>query len=121
MRISFSTALLCTVTCLFWGWSAQAQTVPSAIDPNVFINQFEATFGKLEGHRRSGAKGICATGEFVGTSEARQLSSSSVFGGKPIPVAVRFSVGGANPKAPDNAKTQRNMALAFSLPQGEQC
>ena len=36
-----------------------------------------------------------------------------------IPVVVRFSVGGANPKAPDNAKSQRNMALQFNLPNGE--
>jgi catalase len=28
-------------------------------------------------------------------------------------------VGGANPKAPDNAKSQRNMALEFALPNGE--
>ena len=34
----------------------------------------------------------------------------------PVPVVVRFSVGGANPKAPDNAKTQRNLALQFDLP-----
>jgi catalase len=32
---------------------------------------------------------------------------------------VRFSVGGANPKAPDNTKGQRNMALQFNLPGGE--
>jgi catalase len=46
------------------------------VDPNAFLNQFEATFGKFEGYRRSGAKGICATGEFVGTADARGLSSS---------------------------------------------
>ncbi len=32
---------------------------------------------------------------------------------------MRFSVGGGNPKAPDNAKAQRNMALQFDLPGGE--
>ena len=37
-----------------------------------------------------------------------------------MPVVLRFSVGGANPKAPDNAKSQRNMALQFDLPGGEQ-
>ena len=35
-------------------------------------------------------------------------------------MVVRFSVGGANPKAPDNAKSQRNLALQFNLPNGEQ-
>ena len=92
----------------------------SASDPNAMVNQFEATAGKFEGYRRSGAKGICATGEFVGTADARALSTASVFSGRPVPVVVRFSVGGANPKAPDNAKSQRNLALQFNLPGGEQ-
>lgn len=93
--------------------------VAAPVDPNAFLNQFESTFGKFEGFRRSGAKGICATGEFVGTADARALSTASAFSGKPVPVEVRFSVGGANPKAPDNAKSQRNMALQFNLPDGE--
>ena len=94
---------------------AGAQTV----DPNRFLDQFEATFGKFEGFRRSGAKGVCAVGEFVGSAEGRALSVASAFSGKPVPVIVRFSVGGANPKAPDNARSQRNMALQFNLPEGE--
>ncbi len=102
-------------------FNALAQSPAAApVDPNTFLNQFESSFGKFEGFRRSGAKGICATGEFVGTADARALSMASAFSGKPVPVVVRFSVGGANPKAPDNAKSQRNMALQFDLPGGEQ-
>ena len=100
--------------------TAHAQTDKLPPDPNAFVNQFEATFGKFEGARRSGAKGICAMGEFVGTADARSLSVSSAFSGKPVPVVVRFSVGGANLKAPDNSRTQRNLALQFDLPNGEQ-
>jgi catalase len=101
--------------------SAAAQSPAAApVDPNTFLNQFESTFGKFEGFRRSGAKGICATGEFVGTADARALSTASAFSGRPVPVVVRFSVGGANPKAPDNARSQRNLALQFDLPNGEQ-
>ncbi len=100
--------------------NAFAQSTGAApADPNAFLNQFESTFGKFEGFRRSGAKGVCAMGEFVGTAEARSLSTASAFSGRPVPVVVRFSVGGANPKAPDNAKSQRNMALQFNLPNGE--
>jgi catalase len=90
------------------------------VDPNTFLNQFESTFGKFEGFRRSGAKGICAMGEFVGTADARALSTASAFSGKPVPVVIRLSVGGANPKAADNTKSQRNLALQFNLPNGEQ-
>ena len=106
-------------------FSAIAQVSPDAaaaaapVDPTVFVNQFEATSGKFEGYRRSGAKGICAAGEFVGTPDARALSTASAFSGRPVPVVVRFSVGGPNPKAPDNAKSQRNLALQFNLPDGE--
>lgn len=103
------------------GFNASAQSAAAApVDPSAFLDQFESSFGKFEGYRRSGAKGICATGEFVGTAEARALSTASAFSGKPVPVVVRFSVGGANPKAPDNGKGQRNMALQFDLPNGEQ-
>ncbi len=112
-------AAACAIAML--SFNAVAQSSESApVDPNTFLNQFESTFGKFEGFRRSGAKGICAVGEFVGSSEARALSTSTAFSGKPVPVVVRFSVGGANPKAADNAKSQRNLALQFNLPDGEQ-
>ena len=91
----------------------------SDVDPTRMVDAFEATNGKFEGYRRSGAKGICAVGEFVGSPEGRALSTASAFSGRPIPVIVRFSVGGANPKAADNTKGQRNMALQFNLPGGE--
>lgn len=101
---------------------AMAQSPAGAgmpVDPSAFVDQFEASFGKFEGYRRSGAKGICAMGEFVGTPDARVLSTASVFSGKAVPVVLRFSVGGANPNAPDNVRTQRNLALQFDLPNGE--
>ena len=111
---------LATGTALFSINSLAQAPVAQPVDPSAFIDQFESTFGKFEGYRRSGAKGVCAVGEFVGTADARALSSASVFSGKAIPVVARFSVGGANPKAPDNTKSQRNLALQFDLPNGEQ-
>ncbi len=93
---------------------AQAQ-----VDPNRMVDTFERVGGKFEGFRRSGAKGVCATGEFIGSAEGRALSTASAFSGRPVPVVVRFSVGGGNPKAPDNARSQRNLALQFDLPGGE--
>ena len=89
------------------------------VSPVQLVDAFEATNGKFEGYRRSGAKGICASGEFIGSADGRALSSSSAFSGQPVPVIVRFSVGGANPKAADNGKGQRNLALQFNLPGGE--
>jgi catalase len=116
-KLALSAAAAATA---FLTLNASAQSPAAApVDPSTFVNQFESTFGKFEGFRRSGAKGVCATGEFVGTADARALSTASAFSGKPVPVIVRFSVGGANPKAPDNAKSQRNLALQFNLPNGE--
>ncbi len=101
--------------------AASLVSLPAAaqLDPTKVIDQFEATFGKFEGFRRSGAKGVCAVGEFVGSADGRALSTASAFSGRPVPVIARFSVGGANPNAPDNARSQRNMALQFNLPGGE--
>ena len=95
------------------------QPAAAQVDPSRMVNAFEIAGGTFDGFRRSGAKGVCATGEFVGSAEGRALSLSSAFSGKPVPVTVRFSIGGGNPKAPDNAKSQRNMALEFDLPGGE--
>lgn len=100
-------------------WSASHAGETPTVDPTRMVDAFEATNGKFEGYRRSGAKGICATGEFVGSPEGRALSSASAFSGRPVPVIVRFSVGGANPRAADNTKSQRNLALQFNLPDGE--
>ncbi len=88
-------------------------------DPVTMVDAFEAASGKFEGYRRSGAKGICAMGEFVANPESRALSMASAFSEQKVPVIVRFSVGGANPKAAENTKSQRNMALQFNLPGGE--
>lgn len=110
------TASLCSLA----SWAQTNAGASTSVNPVTFVNQFEATTGKFEGYRRSGAKGICAVGEFVGTADARTLSTASVFSEKSVPVVMRFSVGGSNPKAPDNAKSQRNLALQFSLPNGEQ-
>ena len=118
MKTLMTSAVAIASSMLTLGALAQANPAAS-VDPSTFVNQFEATAGKFEGYRRSGAKGICATGEFVGSSDGRALSTASVFSGKQIPVVVRFSVGGANPKAPDNAKSQRNLALQFNLSDGE--
>ena len=96
-------------------WSVPAQ---SQVDPNRFVDTFEKTRGKYEGFRRSGAKGVCAMGEVVGSAQGRALSSASAFSGMPVPVVARFSVGGGNPKAPDNARSQRNLAMQFNLPGG---
>ena len=107
------------LACIASAAAAFSPTAWSQVDPNKMVDTFERVGGKFDGFRRSGAKGVCAVGEFIGSAQGRGLSSSSAFSGQPVPVVVRFSVGGGNPKAPDNAKSQRNLALQFDLPGGE--
>ena len=109
----FAASAVAVAAAALTGLPAYAQ-----VDPSKIVDQFEATFGKFAGYRRSGAKGVCATGEFTGSADGRALSSASAFSGRPVPVVARFSVGGASPNAPDNGKSQRNMALQFNLPGG---
>lgn len=84
------------------------------------VNALEGLAGKHPGSRRSGAKGICASGHFVGNAAGRALSSAAVFSGERIPVVARFSVGGGSPKASDKSKSVRGLALQFQLPGGAQ-
>lgn len=90
-----------------------------ASPPEAQINALEGLFGKQSGFRRSQAKGVCASGYFVGNEAGRALSSAAVFNGDKVPVVARFSVGGGNPKASDKGKSVRGLALQFSLPNGE--
>ena len=66
------------------------------------INAFEGTFGVHQGQRRNHTKGLCAAGEFVGTTDAAALSRSLLFSGKKVPVIARFSLGGGDGMAPTN-------------------
>jgi len=82
------------------------------------VSALENTFGVHPGERRNHTKGTCATGEFVGSSEAQVYTRSALFSGKPLPVVARFSMPGGNPKVPDFAKIPRGMALEFRLADG---
>ena len=86
--------------------------------PDKLVDALEGTFGK-HAARRSGAKGVCATGFFVGSPDGRTLTSSAIFAGQEMPVIARFSVGGGNPKASDKGKTVRGLALKIDGPRGE--
>lgn len=83
------------------------------------VNALEGLAGKQPTARRSGAKGLCASGHFTGHADARALTSASVFNGDKVPVIARFSVGGGNPKGTDKAKSVRGLALSFTAANGE--
>lgn len=94
--------------------------VAQASPPEAQVNALESLFGKQASFRRSQAKGVCASGYFVGNAVGRSLSSASVFNGEKVPVVARFSVGGGNPKANDKGLSVRGLALQFTAAKGEQ-
>lgn len=101
------------------GVAANAPQVTPA-NPLSLVDGLESVFGSHAGFRRSGARGICASGYFEGHPDARSLTRASAFSGKRVPVIVRFSVGGGNPNASEKGKTVRGLAVQFNLPKGEQ-
>ena len=99
---------------LLAGLAAAGAQEPS---PEAIVDAMEKVSGTHAGKRRSGAKGVCAAGEFVATGGGARLTTAVPFQpGNRVPVVARFSNGGGNPRAPDNAPTVRGMSLAFTLP-----
>jgi len=96
--------------------AAAAQDLP---DPGQVVDTFEKLGGVHKGLRRNHAKGSCAVGSFVGSAEAKKLSSSALFSGKEVPVIARFSVAGPAPEVPDAARAPHGLGLQFKLPKDE--
>ena len=87
--------LLVTLTVAAPAVGQSVAPASAPVSPVALVDQFEATGGKFEGYRRSGAKGIFAMGEFVGSAEGKTISTAPAFSGTKIPVIVRVSVGGS--------------------------
>jgi len=84
------------------------------------VDALEGVFGRHGATRRSHAKGFCAIGTWTATGAGAALSTAaSLAPGVTAPVIARFSTGGGNPAAPDNATTVRGLALSLELPGGE--
>lgn len=84
------------------------------------VDALEGVFGRHAGQRRSGAKGVCATGEFVATGAGAAFTTASTLQRNArSPVVARFSIGGGNPAAPDNAPSVRGLSLSLAGPGGD--
>ena len=86
--------------------------------PADLVDALNSVFGKHPGDRAAHTKGFCLTGQFIPSAEAPKLSKAPHFA-KPVPVIARFSLGGGDPKAPDNAQDNvRGLAVKFDLGNG---
>ena len=78
---------------------------------------FKQTTG-IGDHRSLHAKGKFYKGIFTATPEAAALCRAGHLQGEQVPVRVRWSNGGGNPKHPDKAPDVRGMAVSFRLADG---
>ena len=86
--------------------------------PDQLVDALNGVFGKHPGDRAAHTKGICLTGAFTPSKDAPSLSKAPQFA-KPVPIVARFSLGGGNPEAPDNAQDNvRGLAIKFDLGNG---
>ena len=92
--------------------SAQEKTLSEQL-----VDSLEGVFGTHAGNRRSGARGFCATGEFVANRNgANYTTAATLQPNARSPVVARFSLGGGNPNAPDNGASVRGLALSLDGP-----
>ena len=90
---------------------ADTMAAPAVTPPAAMVDALNGVFGK-HAARASHAKGFCMAGQFEASAGAAVITRAGLFQpGKRTPLIGRFSVGGGNPKAPDNAKSVRGIAL----------
>ncbi len=82
------------------------------------VDAINAGQGRHPGFRAVHAKGIVASGTFTPSGLAAPLTTAAHLQAAPVPVTVRFSNGGGNPKAHDGARDGRGMAVKFQLADG---
>jgi len=88
------------------------------VEPEKMVDGIKAVFGHHPGHRTLHAKGAFYAGTFTATPAATALCRAGHLQGDPVPVRVRWSNGGGNPKLPDKAPDVRGMAVSFRLADG---
>ena len=82
-----------------------------------FVELFEKMGGKHPGHRKAHASGLCASGTFM-PSSSEHFSGAALLSNGELPVSMRFSLGGANPKGDERAPGARGMGMQIKLPNG---
>jgi catalase len=82
------------------------------------VDAINAISGSHPGHRAAHARGTLGAGRFTATPEAARLTRAEHMQGDPVPVTVRFSNGGGDPRIPDYATEGRGMAVKLYLDDG---
>src|ERR1700733_1237482 len=86
------------------------------------VDAMNKLWGQHPGMRANHAKGVVVEGNFTPTPAASALSKATLFGGKTIPVTVRFSDSTGVPDLPDGSANANphGMSVKFHLPDGNE-
>jgi catalase len=99
-------------------FTAVSTRAQDQLRPDQLVDALNGVFGKHAGDRAAPTKGICLAGQFTPAPDAPSLSKAPQFA-KPVGITARFSLGGGNPQAPDNAQDNvRGLAVRFDLGNG---
>lgn len=99
-----------------FAWSAGL--VGDRITTSTFLADTPTSFPA--GYRRAHGKGICFDGVFRASGAAASISTARVFSQAQTPAIGRFSIGTADPYAPDNSTRTVSMAMLIAADDGEQ-
>ncbi len=102
-------ALLTALPALLFAWSAG--WLSSRLSPQQFVDQLEQNGGRHPGFRRNHAKGLCVSGYFEPSADARRLSTAGVFADGRHAVNGRLSIPGGNPYGADDKAPLRSLGL----------
>jgi catalase len=105
------TAAGCAATSRPESGAAKPMAAPVQVAPVELVDALNGVFGKHMA-RGSHAKGFCFAGQLEAAPGGATLTRAAMFQpGKRTSVTGRFSIGGGNPKAPDNARSVRGIAV----------
>jgi catalase len=94
----------------------------SALSPAAAIDRLRVAFDRPvehdTNHRTLHAKGAFYAGRFTASPRATELCTAGHLQGSEVPILVRWSNGGGNPRMPDKAPDVRGMSVSFKLPDG---
>lgn len=95
----------------------EASANDKPVSATDMVDIFEKLGGKHPGFRKAHAKGMCATGTFTPAQSEAFLGAALLSNGE-LPVAMRFSLGGANPNSDEKAPGTRGLGMQVKLPNG---
>lgn len=111
-------AVVLGVAALTFAWLAG--WIGNRLTTQRFTDAIEASGGPHPGFRRAHSKGVCVSGVFEPSAQARTLSVARAFSQARVPVLGRLSIGGGDPYGADNTARVRSIAVQLGTDDGQQ-